>query len=156
MNELIQYSPELVNQFWPNIKVNKNGCWDWIGSKHPRGYGRLFTKGKAILAHRFSFFLDRGYWPTDCVCHHCDRPSCVNPAHLFAGSQADNVRDAIHKNRFPQPRGILLDSMLDAVKQTYRHHSCAGVAQIFGVKRDAVVKFLCRHKVKLRPRYIRP
>lgn len=77
-----------------------DGCWEWIGHKDPNGYGRLNVAGKPVLAHRISYLLEYGDFPDGMnVLHKCDTPFCVNPKHLFLGSQADNVADMHEKNR---------------------------------------------------------
>jgi predicted DNA-binding protein (UPF0251 family) len=70
---------------------------------HSGGYGQL---GAALLAHRVSACLTYGHPTGLAVCHRCDNPPCWNPAHLFVGTQADNIRDAYTKGRmrFPTPR----------------------------------------------------
>lgn len=81
-------------------KVNKTGyCWNWIGSTDGR-YGQIFYNGKSRKAHRVSYELTYGEIPTGMnVCHRCDNPRCVNPEHLFLGSQVDNLRDCVQKGR---------------------------------------------------------
>jgi len=84
----------------------KTGCFIWIGSKMLNGYGRIKVNGTNWLAHRFSWEMHLGTVPKDlCVCHHCDNPLCVNPAHLFLGTNQDNANDCVQKGRANLPKG---------------------------------------------------
>jgi hypothetical protein len=81
------------------VEGDEQDCWTWIGVTTPAGYG-MFSVGAAILAHRFSYFLKTGDLPAGLVVRHrCDNPSCVNPAHLVAGTHKDNRRDSIERKR---------------------------------------------------------
>lgn len=84
-----------------------SGCWLWLRGVNVAGYGRIRHKGAARLAHRVAWFANHGPIPEGMrLCHKCDNPGCVNPAHMFVGTQADNVRDMMRKgreNRDPRP-----------------------------------------------------
>lgn len=90
-------------------KVEKVGeCWIWTGATNSTTeYGRFWLEGQVIEAHRAAFILLVGPIPEGhFVLHRCDTPPCVNPAHLFTGTQSDNMRDAQEKGRLvvPEPR----------------------------------------------------
>lgn len=97
---------EAVQQrFWTYVEKT-NGCWLWKGGTHPGGYGVFnlpkteMTAARKERAHRLAWVWAYGLIPPDkYVCHRCDVPACVRPAHLFLGAQSENVRDAIDKGR---------------------------------------------------------
>ena len=88
-------------RFWRFVS-KENSCWLWTGKLNPDGYGLIRpnpTKEK-VGAHRISWTLHNGPIPTGlCVLHKCDKPSCVNPDHLFLGTVQDNVDDMRIKGR---------------------------------------------------------
>lgn len=89
-------------------KVNKtDSCWNWTGAMRPNGYGCFKVKGKLISSHRFSWELVNGKISDGLlVCHKCDNRKCVNPSHLFLGSQKQNMHDCKSKNRLITPIGM--------------------------------------------------
>ena len=75
-----------------------SGCWLWVGTWSMKGYGNLVVKGKTYRAHRLQWERFNGPIPDGLiVCHRCDTPPCVNPDHLFLGTNKDNTLDAVSK-----------------------------------------------------------
>ena len=91
-------------RFW--AKVDKSGeCWVWTAALHTTGYGIFGIGGKRVdRAHRISWAIANGPIPEGAhILHHCDNRPCVNPAHLFIGTNQDNVNDCIKKGRHSPP-----------------------------------------------------
>ncbi|TAM15933.1 MAG: HNH endonuclease [Pandoraea sp.] len=125
-------------------------CWVWTGSTNETGYGFLSIGSKSdksrrnVLAHRFSFEMHKGEIPAGLnICHVCDNRACVNPNHLFAGTQADNVADMVSKDRHQKGsrngrakiNEAVASQIFDEVKSGKTH---TVVAQKFGVTRSLV------------------
>ena len=88
-----------------SIPEPNSGCWIWTGGVSEVGYGLCGSENKkTISAHRLSYSVFKTEIPDGMVvCHKCDTPSCANPAHLFLGTQAENLADAKSKNRLKNP-----------------------------------------------------
>jgi hypothetical protein len=97
-----EFTPLFLARYW--ARVDKSGdCWLWTGGKTVAGYGILYQGGRGsrrIYAHRVAWELANGPIPDGLlVCHACDTPPCVNPAHLWLGTDSDNAWDKSRKGR---------------------------------------------------------
>lgn len=102
------FNEKTINRFLNNLKFGENDCIEYTGHVRKNGYGTLKIGKREnyidVLAHRFAFQLVIGGYilkENIQVCHHCDNPTCVNPAHLFPGTNQDNIDDKVRKGRAP-------------------------------------------------------
>lgn len=87
------------------------GCWPWNLSRSPKGYGQFHIKSYPYRASRVSYLLYEGEIPDGLhVLHRCDNPCCVNPSHLFLGTNLENMKDRDGKGRHRVLRGSLQKS----------------------------------------------
>lgn len=141
----------IEDRFWAMVKKT-NGCWEWMGQRLPRGYGMIKQNEprKNIYTHRLSWEIHHGAIPEGkSVLHHCDNPGCVNPAHLFVGSDKDNMADCARKGRIRgctkinwrgerSPKAKLTD---DAVRDILTgRQSLAALANKYGVTKGTIWK----------------
>jgi hypothetical protein len=121
------------------IPEPNSGCWLWDGACFVTGYGKFKKGGIDGYAHRFSYELHFGQIKNGLhVLHTCDNPSCVNPEHLFLGTQADNNWDSMKKGR--RARGERLGKLTeDDVRYIRRSTESGGkLAVRFGICRSNV------------------
>lgn len=94
----MQYAADWIERFV--AQVDQSGdCHTWVGTKNNSGYGMFSIGGRGHLAHRLSYLIAGGQPNQQVIMHTCDNPSCVNPAHLVAGTYATNMADMDAKGR---------------------------------------------------------
>lgn len=152
MNITAEYRERLIKRFEEKFITEPNsGCWLWVANIYTNGYGQIKINGRPVGAHRVSWELYRGRIPEDlCVLHKCDNPPCVNPDHLFLGTQADNVADQIKKGRLNPPygerqgRAKLATSDILAIRDDLRTHK--EIAAGYGIASSHVSDIKLRKK----------
>ncbi len=143
------------NKIDPSIRffkfVNKTEfCWLWTGSYCYYGYGQISINGKPRRAHRISYEMHKGEIPKDMfVCHKCDNPSCVNPDHLFLGTQEDNMKDMFKKNRQNTAKGErrffskLKNEDIPQIRELYNNNNRTKIiANIYGVSTQSILDII--------------
>lgn len=141
-------------------RPHPQGCWLWVGMLSSVGYGRCTINGKTIGAHRISYELHNGPIPKGLfVLHKCDIRACVNPAHLFLGTNLDNMRDRDMKGRGAsgarhwahlrpeefavkcRPGAKLTEEQVTEIRQLGQQGvSQAEIARQYGVSRQAICR----------------
>lgn len=142
-----RFAKEPIEQrFWE--KVNKtDDCWEWTAALNSSGYGTISVNGKERRAHRISWQLHYGTIPEGMlVCHKCDNRKCVNPDHLFLGTNSDNIHDCCVKGRRPRQSGEnnnsakLTSDDVEEIRDLYKgkNFNCRQLAKIFNISTSHV------------------
>jgi hypothetical protein len=132
-----------------DCSAEHGGCWAWKGRRDGDGYGTFTCFGESFRAHRMVYELFVGPIPDGyVVMHSCDHPWCVNPEHLSAGTELQNIQDKVSKNR--QPRGetngaaSLSESQAIEILHEYKLGSSSykSLAQRFGVTKTCIAMLI--------------
>jgi hypothetical protein len=142
------------------------GCWLWFGATNGRkGYGRIIFRNKKHQAHRFSYEAFVGPIPSGLfACHKCDNPACVNPDHIFLGTNAENQHDKVRKGRQARgdnagprlrretrPRGeahsnakLTNEKVIEIREKSLNGMSAVVLAKEYGVSEALIYKIRCK------------
>lgn len=145
-------------RFWAKVDKSRgaDSCWTWTACVFNSGYGKFYRDRdcRTAYAHRFSYELHVGTIPDGMfVCHRCDNPKCVNPAHLFVGTNADNVADMVAKGRQSghpgesNGRAKLTEHSVRAIRELYgTGPTKAALAKLFGVSESQIRRVISRER----------
>ncbi len=151
-------SDEAKTRFWS--KVNKTDtCWLWTAYRLVEGYGQIRINGKIHRTHRLSYLIAYGdFSPKLSVLHKCDVPACVNPAHLFLGTLADNNLDMTNKGRRATGKSIfinrtttkLTDVQVVCLREDFINLNLtqAQLAKKYGISQSVVSRIVNKHSWK--------
>jgi hypothetical protein len=98
--DMIKLISGTKKHFYTKFQKVSSGCWEWIAGLNNKGYGLYYINQEKIYAHRYSYIIHKGVIPEKmCVLHKCDNTICINPSHLWLGTQSENMKDAAKKGR---------------------------------------------------------
>lgn len=141
---------DLEQRFWDRVDTSggDDACWPWTLSTNDQGYGRMGWGSKLELTHRIAWALgyNAGVFPDENVLHTCDNPPCCNPAHLFIGTQDDNMQDTVSKGRASRKygnlngRAKLTEDQVREIRALYAAgtHSQSELSSMFGIHQTRV------------------
>jgi hypothetical protein len=128
---MLDVDARFITRFWSRIAIaTGDQCWEWRAGRFSTGYGLVTVPGRGSRgAHRVSWALTHGRWPTNQVLHHCDNPPCVRPDHLYEGDHRQNMLDRQSRGRTSagehHSNAKLTDQEVSDVRQRY----AAGIPQ---------------------------
>ena len=147
---------DIKERFLNHVEKTEN-CWIWKGTRQNKGlrYGYFFfnKENRYVLSHRASFLIFKGEIPLEKkVLHSCDNPICVNPDHLWIGTQKDNMQDCKKKGRGNHAKGeksyqsVLTENDVRDIRSKYKfkEYSSLKIAKEYGVNKTTILSVIHR------------
>lgn len=147
----INLTPERIERFWRSVEKG-DGCWNWKGRKSDKGYGVFCHhagsgKEARIRAHRIAYTLTKGpIKPGEFVLHSCDNPACCNPDHLRAGTNRENIRDRLERNRICGGVKINMEIANEIRRRVLSGESKGSLSREFGISTKNI-RDICRFEI---------
>lgn len=147
---------EFFQWFFTQKDESDSGCWEWSRSRRKDGYGQIMYAGKQRTTHRLAYELAHGSIPDGAqINHRCHNRACINPDHLYAGSQLDNmrdtVRDGLHCFGDDHPGTKIPDADVPSVlSRLERGETMRSIADDYGCTRRPVRRIKDRIRVAAR------
>lgn len=130
-----------------------SGCLIWAGNCDKDGYGFIKVDGKRRLAHRAAYAISKGA-PKNFVCHTCDVPSCINPDHLYDGTNSENMRDRSKRGRANRATGerhgkcVLSYEKVQMMRDMRRQgKTLRQIAEVFGIRNTGHISLIVQNKL---------
>lgn len=134
------------NKFFESVRVRgRSECWEWQGSRLPKGYGRFSPEYRVdFLTHRFSWELHTGrrIRAGGVIRHTCDNPPCVNPLHLVLATTAENQDDMARKWR---SRSKLTEEQIREIRASSEPYRA--LAERYGLKSHKTVSNIKQRRI---------
>jgi hypothetical protein len=142
-----EYLEKAKKRFWAKVfKRGENDCWEWQSVLSHDGYGRIWFHGKFMGAHRFSWMIhNENTNPGDQqICHVCDNPICVNPNHLFLGTNKDNMQDRIAKVGWRKTTAQLTPKQVSEIRTRYQSENIPSrqLGREYGVSKTQILRII--------------
>lgn len=136
-------NPTIRNRLWARVQKTDT-CWLWTGATSKAGYGQIgYSHNGKVYTHRLAYELTNGPIPDGLyVCHTCDVPQCVNPSHLFLGSQSDNMRDASSKQRCNPRRRLTEQTVREIVARYVAGELTSDLAPEYGLRQQNLKRLI--------------
>jgi len=141
----------LGDRLWHQSKTGgPDECWTWVGHISQDGYGQIGVNNEICRAHRVAYRLDNGQPAENFVCHHCDNPLCINPAHLYDGTNSQNQKDASERGQKQVGEdhydSRLTEKDVQEIRERYEETDItqSKLAELYGVSLGAVGKIIRR------------
>lgn len=133
---------DTIKRFLDKVKQVETGCHEWQAGQARGGYGKYQDAGKTVTAHRFAYENFVGPIGSMHVLHKCDNRKCVNPEHLFLGTNADNIADMDAKGRRVHTTKVTLEMASQIKAMRAERYSQQYIADHFGVSQGLVSRLL--------------